>query len=330
MVLVRRVDTEAIALQREGELGLWASLLGEEAARMALGGAMPRTWRSRRTGARRRLVRGLDPLRLIFRGVSNGAGTQGAQVPPGTPIGDRRPDAARHRLRHGHPRTREGDEAVIVYFGDGATQPGDVSEAFAWASVFNAPVVVLLPRTTSAVSSRSDRSRVRVTSAPAASASPASGWTATTCSVRGHGSRRRRPRGGGPPDRGLSTGMGVQMMMRRPDACTGGQRREEYAATAGPDRAGPRLTWPAPARPTRPSSRGQRGGRRLGAAHQGRLPGACRSGSPAVVRLRLRRPQRDPRRRARALRGEPGELRRARRRDGAANRGRDGVRGGRR
>ena len=34
MVLVRRIDTEAIALQRQGELGLWASLLGQEAAQI--------------------------------------------------------------------------------------------------------------------------------------------------------------------------------------------------------------------------------------------------------------------------------------------------------
>ena len=35
----------------------------------------------------------------------------------------------------------EDGEAVIVYFGDGATSQGDVNEAFIWASVFNAPVV---------------------------------------------------------------------------------------------------------------------------------------------------------------------------------------------
>ena len=34
MVLVRRIDSEAIALQRQGELGLWASLLGQEAAQI--------------------------------------------------------------------------------------------------------------------------------------------------------------------------------------------------------------------------------------------------------------------------------------------------------
>jgi pyruvate dehydrogenase E1 component alpha subunit len=32
-------------------------------------------------------------------------------------------------------------EAVIAYFGDGASSQGDVNEAFVWASVYNAPVV---------------------------------------------------------------------------------------------------------------------------------------------------------------------------------------------
>src|SRR5674476_1691413 len=33
-VLIRRVDAEATALQRQGELGIWASLLGQEAAQV--------------------------------------------------------------------------------------------------------------------------------------------------------------------------------------------------------------------------------------------------------------------------------------------------------
>jgi pyruvate dehydrogenase E1 component alpha subunit len=40
LVLVRRVDTEAIALQRQGELGLWASLLGQEGAQVGAGRAL--------------------------------------------------------------------------------------------------------------------------------------------------------------------------------------------------------------------------------------------------------------------------------------------------
>ena len=33
-VLIRRFDAEATAMQRQGELGLWASLLGQEAAQV--------------------------------------------------------------------------------------------------------------------------------------------------------------------------------------------------------------------------------------------------------------------------------------------------------
>src|SRR5262249_54667126 len=40
LVIVRRIDTEAIALQRQGELGIWASLLGQEAAQVGSGRAL--------------------------------------------------------------------------------------------------------------------------------------------------------------------------------------------------------------------------------------------------------------------------------------------------
>src|SRR4051812_50112923 len=40
LVTVRRLDTEATALQRQGELGIWASLLGQGAAPGGSGGAL--------------------------------------------------------------------------------------------------------------------------------------------------------------------------------------------------------------------------------------------------------------------------------------------------
>jgi hypothetical protein len=52
LVLVRRVDTEATALQRQGELGIWASLLGQEAAQVGSGRALATTTtRSRPTAS---------------------------------------------------------------------------------------------------------------------------------------------------------------------------------------------------------------------------------------------------------------------------------------
>ena len=38
-------------------------------------------------------------------------------------------------------RRPDDGEAVIAFFGDGATSQGDVNEAFVWAAVFNAPIV---------------------------------------------------------------------------------------------------------------------------------------------------------------------------------------------
>src|SRR3978361_2495438 len=86
LVLVRRIDTEAIALQRQGELGLWASLLGQEAAQVGSGRALrPQdfafpTYREHGVA----WCKGVDPLTLLglFRGASNGGGgPPGERVP---------------------------------------------------------------------------------------------------------------------------------------------------------------------------------------------------------------------------------------------------------
>jgi len=148
LALVRRIDTEAIALQRQGELGIWASLLGQEAAQVGSGRALgPRdmafpTYREHGVA----WCRGLDPMKLLelFRGVSHGGwDPQAHRFPLYTiVIGSQTLHATGYAMgiqRDG--AVGEDGEAVIVYFGDGATSQGDVSEAFIWASVFNAPVV---------------------------------------------------------------------------------------------------------------------------------------------------------------------------------------------
>ena len=77
MVLTRRVDAEAIALQRQGELGIWPSCLGQEAAQVGSGRAMLRqdyafpTYREHGVA----WCLGVEPLRLLalYRGVDLGA-----------------------------------------------------------------------------------------------------------------------------------------------------------------------------------------------------------------------------------------------------------------
>jgi pyruvate dehydrogenase E1 component alpha subunit len=164
LVLTRRIDFEAIALQRQGELGIWASLLGQEAAQVGSGRALaPRdmafpTYREHGVA----WCRGLDPAKLLelFRGVSHGGWDPkahnfhlytiviGAHVlhATGYAMGIQRDGAV-----------GEDGEAVIAYFGDGATSQGDVNEAFIWASVANAPIVFFCQNNQWAISEPLDR-----------------------------------------------------------------------------------------------------------------------------------------------------------------------------
>jgi len=165
LVLVRRIDFEAIALQRQGELGLWASLLGQEAAQIGSGRALKPADMAFPTYREHGVAwcRGLDPTRLLelFRGVSNGGwdpkahnfhlytiviGSQTLHA-TGYAMGIQRDGAV----------GGENGEAVIAYFGDGATSQGDVNEAFIWASVTNAPIVFFCQNNQWAISAPLER-----------------------------------------------------------------------------------------------------------------------------------------------------------------------------
>jgi 2-oxoisovalerate dehydrogenase E1 component alpha subunit len=161
MVLVRRVDTEAISLQRQGELGLWASLLGQEAAQIGSGRALSQRDMAfpsyREHGVA--WCRGLDPMKLLelFRGVSHGGwDPEEHKFHLYTiVIGDQTLHATGYAM--GIQRDGAENEAVIAYFGDGATSQGDVSEAFNFASVFNAPVVFFCQNNQWAISESNER-----------------------------------------------------------------------------------------------------------------------------------------------------------------------------
>jgi 2-oxoisovalerate dehydrogenase E1 component alpha subunit len=149
LVLVRRIDVEATALQRQGELGIWAALLGQEAAQVGSGRALrPQdfafpTYREHGVA----WCRGVDPLTLLglFRGASNGGwDPQEKRFNLYTiVIGSQTLHATGYAMGITKDGAVGGDdgEAVIAYFGDGASSQGDVNEAFVWASVYNSPVV---------------------------------------------------------------------------------------------------------------------------------------------------------------------------------------------
>ncbi|NLU68634.1 pyruvate dehydrogenase (acetyl-transferring) E1 component subunit alpha [Streptomyces sp. HNM0574] len=166
MVLTRRFDAEATSLQRQGELGLWASLLGQEAAQIGSGRALRDddyvfpTYREHGVA----WCRGVDPTNLLgmFRGVNHGGWDPksnnfhlytiviGSQVlhATGYAMGVTMDDA---------------DSAVVAYFGDGASSQGDVAEAFTFAAVYNSPVVFFCQNNQWAISEPAERqSRVPI------------------------------------------------------------------------------------------------------------------------------------------------------------------------
>ncbi|MFJ3667883.1 pyruvate dehydrogenase (acetyl-transferring) E1 component subunit alpha [Streptomyces sp. NPDC090106] len=144
MVLTRRFDAEATSLQRQGELGLWASLLGQEAAQIGSGRALRDddyvfpTYREHGVA----WCRGVDPTNLLgmFRGVNNGGwdpNSNNFQLYT-IVIGSQ----TLHATGYAMGVAKDGaDSAVIAYFGDGASSQGDVAESFTFSAVYNAPVV---------------------------------------------------------------------------------------------------------------------------------------------------------------------------------------------
>ncbi|MCY0945408.1 pyruvate dehydrogenase (acetyl-transferring) E1 component subunit alpha [Streptomyces antarcticus] len=160
MVLTRRFDGEATALQRQGELGLWASLLGQEAAQIGSARALNDedyvfpTYREHGVA----WCRGVDPTNLLgmFRGVNHGGWDPtinnfhlytiviGSQT--------------LHATGYAMGVAKDGaDSAVIAYFGDGASSQGDVAEAFTFSAVYNSPVVFFCQNNQWAISEPTER-----------------------------------------------------------------------------------------------------------------------------------------------------------------------------
>lgn len=158
MVSIRAIDTQATNLQRQGQLALWPPSRGQEAAQVGSGRAaraQDTIFPSYREHAVTR-IRGVDPLDIIklMRGVSHG-GWDPTDPKNGNTrlytlvLGSQVLHAAGYamgvafdgRSGTGDP---ERDEAVIVYYGDGASSQGDVHEAMVFAASYQAPTVFFL------------------------------------------------------------------------------------------------------------------------------------------------------------------------------------------
>ena len=152
MVLARRLDVEATALQRQGELGLWPPLLGQEAAQVGAGRSVRATdmifptYREHAVA----MIQGVEigDILGLYRGTHLGHWDSigkhfhnytvviGAQTlhATGYAMGMQRDGTV------GNPDpSRNG--AVLAFHGDGASSQGDVNEAYVFAASYNAPVV---------------------------------------------------------------------------------------------------------------------------------------------------------------------------------------------
>jgi 2-oxoisovalerate dehydrogenase E1 component alpha subunit len=156
MVVVRAIDLEGSNLQRQGQLALWIPSLGQEAAQVGSGLAAKKhdhVFPAYREHALAR-IRGVDPMRIValLRGLTNGGwdpaqhdnlhiytlviGSQALHA-TGYAMGVKFDGAT----ATGDPDT---DQAVIVYFGDGAMSQGDVNEALVFAASYQTPQVFFL------------------------------------------------------------------------------------------------------------------------------------------------------------------------------------------
>ncbi|GAB2458922.1 thiamine pyrophosphate-dependent dehydrogenase E1 component subunit alpha [Jatrophihabitans fulvus] len=144
MVVARALDREAFHLQRQGQLGLWLSLEGQEASQIGSAHAVRTSdwifpsYREHAVG----LVRGLTPAQLLtqWRGTAHG-GWDPADTRMhiySLVLGTQTLHATGYAMG---VKADGGDEVVLTYVGDGAMSQGDASEALNWSAVTGAPVV---------------------------------------------------------------------------------------------------------------------------------------------------------------------------------------------
>lgn len=154
MVLARTFDTKCMSLQRQGRIGTYASLLGQEASQIGSAFALEKTdWTVpsyREHGVL--LVRGVPISRYLLYWGGDERGSKYGELndlPLCIPVGTH----LLHATGIGIAARRRGDKiAVICYFGDGATSTGDFHEGMNFAGINKAPTVFVCQNNQFAIS----------------------------------------------------------------------------------------------------------------------------------------------------------------------------------
>ncbi|MCF7982920.1 MAG: pyruvate dehydrogenase (acetyl-transferring) E1 component subunit alpha [Thiohalocapsa sp.] len=146
MLLARRFDERMLQLQRQGRIGTFAPVSGQEAAQVGAMAALRKDdWfvPSFRESAAA-LWRGtpMSTLLLYNAGYNEGGAIpeDSHDLPIAIPVATQIPHAV--GLAYA-ARYRETDQVAITFFGDGATSEGDFHEALNFAGVFAAPTLFL-------------------------------------------------------------------------------------------------------------------------------------------------------------------------------------------
>ncbi|WP_251341854.1 pyruvate dehydrogenase (acetyl-transferring) E1 component subunit alpha [Haloplanus halophilus] len=143
MRLARHFDERAVNLQRQGRMGTYPPLAGQEASQVGSAAALDDDdWvlPSYREHAAVH-VHGLDLADILLYWMGHGAGGWGAEAnvfPAAVPIATQIPHATGMALAS---KLRGDDAVAVAYFGDGATSEGDFHEGLNVAGVFDVPAV---------------------------------------------------------------------------------------------------------------------------------------------------------------------------------------------
>ena len=145
LLLARRFDERAIALQRQGRIATYAPMTGQEGTQVATSFALDESdWlfpTYREHAAKHVHGRSYASLLTHLRGYREGyAVPEDVNVlPEYIPIGTQVPQAM--GMAWGFDLQGATDRAVLCHFGDGATSTGDVHEGLNFAAVFDVPAV---------------------------------------------------------------------------------------------------------------------------------------------------------------------------------------------
>lgn len=155
MLLARRFDERLLTLQRQGSIGTFAPVTGQEAANLGPASCLEEDdWMVpsfRETAAQ--LWRGvpMEQVLLYAAGFNEGAAVPegGRTLPNAVPVATQLPHAVGIAYA---TRLRDEDDVTLVFFGDGATSGGDFHEALNFAALWRAPVVFLCQNNQYAIS----------------------------------------------------------------------------------------------------------------------------------------------------------------------------------